>query len=119
MKRSLLFLAVLSAAILLNSCSKEDDFDETLLYGKWKMGTLHYKYLSDGTGGSWDTSDDVREDEAQPFTWTLDKSELRHLHLSFGGGVSPETFIISELTATTMKCKDAVDNKSYTFTKVP
>ena len=118
MKKILSFVvAVFLVSVLLPSCEKEEEFDETLLYGTWRSGTLYYKYLSNGKGSSWDTKDDVDEDD-QPFTWSLVKSEIRMLHLSFGGGTSPETFIIAELTATTLKCKDAVDNRSYSFTKV-
>jgi len=118
MKRSLLFLAVLSVAVLLNSCSKEEEFDETLLYGKWKTGTVYYKYLSDHNGSTWDTSDDVTEDEAQPFTWTLVKSELKQIHIMEMGGNVPKTYTVTKLTTTTLEYKDVVSNKTYSFTKV-
>jgi hypothetical protein len=121
MKKTFYFLvSLLVISVLFNSCNK-DDFDEALLYsgaGIWKSGTLHYKYLSNGKGASWDTKDDVKEDEAQPFTWTLVKSELRHLHQHFGGGSSPENFTVKKLTATTLECEDVVDKRKYTFTKV-
>ena len=71
-----------SFSVLFNSCEVEDSFfDESLLIGKWASGTVFYKYLSDHTGKTWDTSDDVTEAEAQPFTWTLVKSELTHIHI--------------------------------------
>ena len=121
MKRSLLFFTVLSIAILFNSCSKDEDtkgFDETLLYGKWETGTLYYKYLSNHNGSTWDTGDDITEDEAQPFTWTLIKSELRQIHIMEMGGNVPKTYTVTKLTATTLEYKDIVDGRSYSFTKV-
>ena len=118
MKRLLLILVALSVAILFNSCEKEEEFDETLLYGKWRSGTLHYKYLSDHTGATWDTKDDITEDEAQPFTWTLVKSELRQIHLMTMGGSVPKTYTVTKLTAGTLEYEDIVDKRKYTFTKV-
>jgi len=121
MKKTLYLLAsVLVISVLFNSCQK-DDFDEALLYegtGKWRQGTLHYKFLSNKNGSSWDTKDDVREDEAQPFTWMLVKSELRLIHIISMGGSALEVFTIKKLTATTLELEDVVDKRRYTFTKV-
>jgi hypothetical protein len=110
-----------SVSVLFHSCEKQDDdFDETLLYGKWKSGTLYYKYLSDHNGSTWDTSEDVQEDEAQPFTWTLVNAELRQIHLIEGGGNIPKVYTVTELTASTLKYREdtALGGKSYSFTKV-
>ena len=117
MKRILYFLAVaLLSFALFHSCGKEEEFDEALLYGKWKSGTLYYKYLSNHTGSTWDTADDVMEDEAQPFTWQLVKSELEQIHIMEMGGKVPKYYTVTELTETSLKYKD--DYKSYSFTKV-
>ena len=110
------FSLVLVVFVLFNSCQKDDDsFDEKLLYGKWRNGTLYYKYLSNHTGSTWDTSDDVHEDEAQPFEWKLVKSELQQIHIMEMGGVVPKYYTITNLTATTLIYKDMF--RSYTFTK--
>jgi len=100
------------------SCEPEEEsFDSTLLTGKWKSGTLYYKYLSNGSGTTWDTADDVTEAEAQAFTWTLVKSELTHLHVLETGGTVPKIYTVTELTSTTLKYHDDFD-VSYSFTKV-
>ncbi len=119
MKRIVFFLvACVSAAVLMTSCEKEDEFfDETLLFGKWVSGTVYYKYLSDGNGSTWDTSDDVTEAEAQPFTWTLVQSDLTHIHIMSVGGNVPKYYTVTELTASTLKYKDDF-GVSYSFTKV-
>ncbi len=117
--RALIFaLLCLTASFFIVSCETEEDpFDETLLIGKWQSGTLYYKYFDDGSGATWDTGDDVTEEEAQEFTWTLVQSELTHIHIMEMGGVVPKVYTVTELTATTLKYKDDFD-KSYSFTKV-
>lgn len=117
--RALLFaLLCLTASFFIVSCETEEEFfDETLLIGKWQSGTLYYKYIDDGSGATWDTGDDITEEEAQEFTWTLEQTELTHIHIIEMGGVLPKVYTVTELTATTLKYKDDF-NKSYSFTKV-
>jgi len=118
MKKYIIFLvAFLSISFLFNACTKDESFDETLLIGKWVSGTEYYKYLPDHTGGTWDTSDNVTEAEAQPFTWTLDKSDLTHIHIMEIGGSVPKHYTVTELTATTLKYKDDF-NIAHSYTKV-
>lgn len=118
-KKTLFYLtACLVISFLAASCEPtEESFDETLLIGKWQSGTLFYKYLSDGTGGTWDTSDDVTEAEAQEFTWTLVKSELTHIHILETGGSVPKVYTVTELTETSLKYEDDF-GANFSFTKV-
>jgi hypothetical protein len=119
MKRILYYLSFcLLIPFLVASCEKEKEFfDESLLIGKWQSGTLYYKYLDDGSGATWDEADDVTEDEAQLFTWTLVESELTHIHILEMGGTVPKVYTVTELTATSLKYKDDF-GKSFSFTKV-
>ena len=66
---------------------------------------------------TWDEADDVTEDEAQLFTWTLVESELTHIHILEMGGTVPKVYTVTELTATSLKYKDDF-GKSFSFTKV-
>jgi hypothetical protein len=118
MKKLIVCLMVcISLSVLFNSCEKEDTFfDESLLIGKWASGTVYYKYLTDHSGKTWDTSDDVTEAEAQKFTWTLVKSELTHIHIMEVGGSVPKVYTVTELTSTSLKYKDDF-GKTYSFTK--
>lgn len=117
MKRILFILsAILLASVLFHSCDIEEEFNENLLIGKWKSGTLYYKYFDDHTGYTWDTSDDVNEDEAQPFEWTLVKTELQQIHLMVSGGKVPKYYTVVELTTTTLRYKDSF-GKRFSFTK--
>ena len=113
------YLAVFGAflALMMVSCEEETFFEEELLPGKWRSGTLYYRYFSGGTGYTWDTSDDVTEDEAQNFTWTLVKSELTHIHILEIGGTVPKVYTVKELTTTRLRYEDDF-GKSYTFTRV-
>ena len=117
MKKIIVCLVVL-VSLLFNSCSPIDEasFQESFLIGKWVSGTLHYKYTSDYKGATWDTKDDVTEAEAQPFTWSLVKSELTHIHILQTGGTVPKIYTVTELTATTLKYKDSFGT-TYSFTK--
>jgi hypothetical protein len=119
MKKTLFYLtAFLVISFLAVSCEPaEETFDESLLIGKWQSGTLFYKYLTDGTGGTWDTSDDVTEAEAQFFTWTLVKSTLTQIHVLEMGGSVPKVYTVTELTATSLKYKDDF-GVAFSFTKI-
>ncbi|MCH4895731.1 hypothetical protein E0494_03325 [Marinilabiliaceae bacterium JC040] len=112
-------LCFVSIILLSTSCTKEEDkdFDQQLLLGKWQEGTLYERYDVGGTGATWDTADDVKESEAQPFTWTLKKDQLGQVHLMQNGTKVPKTYTVTELSATTLSYKDDF-GKSYTFKKV-
>lgn len=101
---------ILTLVSVVTSCSKDDDeeFDEAYIYGTWRENTVHYKYNTNGKGVTWDTADDVTKQEGQPFTRTLVKSELTHIHImeSSGGDKIPKIYTVSELTSTTLKYKD-------------
>lgn len=119
MKRILTYLlsAVFVSALFI-SCEKDEEFfEEELLIGKWRSETLYYRYDIDYTGATWDTADDVTEDEAQKFEWTLIKSDLTHIHIMEMGGKVPKYYTVTELTATTLKYKDEF-GKRFSFTKV-
>jgi len=110
MKRlTLIILSFALTAIFSTSCTKDDtspSFDESLIIGKWKSGTLFERYDSDKTGATWDTSDDVTEEEGQQFTWTITKDQLEQIHIIENGGSVPKVYTITELTASTLKYED-------------
>ena len=119
MKKTLRYLTMFTVVTLLAvSCTKMDTtFDQSLLTGKWQSGTLFYKYAADGTGGTWDTSDNVTEAEAQAFTWTLVKDLLTQIHTLEIGGSVPKVYTVTELITTSLKYHDDF-GVNYSFTKV-
>ena len=84
MKKHLFILIGCLLAIFVTSCNstEKNDIDANQIYGKWHAGTLYERYDSNGRGVTWDTSDDVTEDEAQPFSWTLNGTRLTQEHQS-------------------------------------
>ncbi|MBR4638855.1 MAG: hypothetical protein IKO81_09465 [Bacteroidales bacterium] len=112
-------LLICCLALLMDGCdlfSHDDKFDKTLLSGKWLSGTLYEYYAPDGTGYTWDILDDVTEEEAQPFTWTLENATLTQIHKMEMGGNVPKVYTVTKLTATTFEYHDDY-GKYYTFTK--
>ena len=108
----------MAVSFLVVSCQPEiTSFDQSLLTGKWKSGTLYYKYLANGSGGTWDTKDNVTEAEAQAFTWTLVKADLTHIHVLQMGGTVPKVYTVTELTASSLKYHDDF-GVNFSFTKV-
>lgn len=119
--RILIVLSIVILGIMGTSCSKDEDnevhFEETLLHGKWVSGTVFQKFNADLTGSTWDTKDDITEEEAQKFTWTLTKDQLEQIHLIQTGANVPKVYTVTELTASTLKYKDDQGEKQ-TFNKV-
>ncbi len=125
MKRILtLILAVLASMAFVNSCSMftadEPSFDENFLYGKWQSGSLFYKYASDHTGATWDTADDVTEEEAMNFTWTLVNSEFTHIYVTEINATKaavPKVYTVTTLTADRLVYEDDY-GVEWAFSKV-
>ena len=101
MKKYLCILVGCLLAVFATSCnSKENtDIDANQIYGKWRDGTVYERYDSGGTGATWDTSDDVTEDEAQPFSWTLDGTRLVQEHQGEMSFVVYKQFNVTKLDA--------------------
>jgi len=110
MKRlTLIILSITLVLLFSTSCEKEEDvsFDESLIIGKWKSGTLFERYDSDKSGATWDTADDVSEAEGQKFTWTIEKDQLEQIHIIENGGKIPKVYTITELTTSQLVYEDA------------
>lgn len=119
MKRIILYSAVSFLLLLIfASCEKEEYFDDSLLIGKWQSGTLFDKYFANGTGYSWDEGEDIYEEEAQDFTWTLSGAELiRNEQMEIGDVEITKIYTITELTAEVLRYRDDF-GRSYTFNRV-
>jgi hypothetical protein len=118
MKRlALILLSLALTALFSNSCIEDEinpNFDESLIIGKWKSGTLYERYNANKSGATWDTADDVTEAEAQTFTWTIVQDQLEQIHIIENGGKVPKVYTITELTASSLRYMDAYGNaKSF------
>lgn len=119
--RPILFLLGILLAIGLGSCVPDTDlgggFEASDLVGTWQEGTVHEKYLAGGTGFTWDTADDVSEEEASEFEWTLEDDQLIQKHIMFGGQVVPRILTITKLTSFELVYEDT-GGVSHYFIKV-
>lgn len=120
MKNRILVFICLLLAIGTSSCNLlgdgEKEFDPNLLIGKWEENGLYERYDANGQGATWDIKDDVFENEAQPFTWTLNGATLSQEHILFNGAIVPKTYTVTELNATTLNYHDNYGVSHY-FTK--
>ncbi|MBO4307036.1 MAG: hypothetical protein J5848_01850 [Bacteroidales bacterium] len=118
-KKTILFFILVTCCCLV-ACNHDDPtFDPALLIGKWVSGTEYYRYDADGTGATWDTSDDVSEEEAQPYTWQFNEetNRLTVLHQMEMGGVIPKSYTVTNLTENLLQYKDQY-NQSFTYNRV-
>ena len=107
-------------ALCLNSCGPDNeggDIDPSFIYGHWQEGTVHEKYLTSGKGLTWDASDDMSEEEALPFDWTLDGNQLIQEHILWDGSIVPKIYTVTTLNATTMVYHDDYGT-THSFQKV-
>lgn len=107
-------------ALFFTSCTKDPtpvEYDQTLLIGKWQEGTLFERYDDGGSGATWDTADDVSEEEAQVFTWTLTNDNLVQIHIMEMGGEIPKSYYVTTLTSSTLSYHDDY-GVTHTFSKV-
>ena len=125
MKKLVVIAASLASIVLIlfSSCETPVTFDETLLIGQWNRpstltdGQDCYRYKADYTGATWDTGDVAGEEEAQPFTWTLEGAVLTQLHQGEMGQVVPKVYTLTTLNDSTLSYKDDY-GVSFTFIKV-
>jgi hypothetical protein len=99
------------------SCKDPNNFDKALLPGKWQQGTLFEYYNANATGYTWDEGDNVLEEDAQPFTWTLSGNKLEQIHLMEMGGKVPKTYTVTTLSSSLLEYRDDY-KKSYSFRKI-
>ena len=122
------FLALLLGLASCGGGIPKDEFDVNLLYGKWQEGTVFERYyetdfdriLPNGdtvhaNGTTWDEKDDVAEEEAQLFNWTLNGATLTQEHLGTFL-VLPKVYTISTLTSSELVYHDDYGTTHH-FTK--
>ena len=120
MKKLLHIFLFLVIVLGLAACHKpaEISFDPSLLYGKWQEGSVYERYYASAiervlpngdtvqvNGTTWDVSDDVTEEEAQLFNWTLTGATLKHEHVGTFVTV-PKVYTIIMLGSNNLGYKD-------------
>ncbi|MBP5643788.1 MAG: hypothetical protein J6X10_06130 [Bacteroidales bacterium] len=130
MKKSITLLLIVAFFLTLTtiSCKKEkqEDPEKTyseLIVGRWKTSAAepYYEvYYSDGTGKMWDEGDDVHEDEADTFDWSIDNEDklTQIVHYHEGGAVVPQYCNILILNETRFKYNNEGWRATYDLQKV-
>jgi len=138
MKRKLLFLLLLLVA-LFSICAgvyywyiqsrtydleyldmevfNDVEYDIDLILGKWKSGTVYYRFDEEGLGATWDVADDVKEEEASLFKWEVDHSRFVHYHEMYNGAIVPKKYKILSLDLNSFVFVDDYGEK-FSFEKV-
>ncbi len=93
------------------------EYDVDLLIGKWKSATMFYRFDEDGMGVTWDTRDDVIEEEASPMKWELNNSKFIHYHEMQNGVLVPKVYKIKYLDLNRLVFQDDF-GKEFSFEKV-
>ena len=120
MKKLLHIFLFLVIVVGLGACNKPEEisFDASLLYGKWQEGSVYERYYASAiervlpngdtvqvNGTTWDVSDDVTEEEAQLFNWTLTGATLKHEHVGTFVTV-PKVYTVIMLSSSNLVYKD-------------
>ena len=76
--------------VLSGTTKTTKDKSFAILVGRWSTSDGgHFEvYNADGTGKMWDPSEDVHEDEADTFDWTIDENNKMTQVVHFQGGQS-------------------------------
>lgn len=115
-----IFVSMLALMFVSTSCQPES-FDQYDLVGVWENDDNageFWRYRSDLTGCTWDEGDDVTEEEAQEFTWTLVVNTLTQIHIiEISNTQIPKVYTVTELTSSSLVYEDDF-GKSYYFSRV-
>ncbi|MDY6436476.1 MAG: hypothetical protein SPK72_02775 [Bacteroidales bacterium] len=120
----LLVVACFATLMTFTSCKKDDNDSKKyaeLIVGRWKTadGGYYEMYNSNGTGKMWSPADDVDEDEADTFDWSIDNSRMTQIiHFQGGQGNVPQYCNILILNENTLKYNNNGWRAEVTLTRV-
>ncbi|MCQ2321537.1 MAG: hypothetical protein MJZ91_09465 [Bacteroidales bacterium] len=116
------YLSIIIGCLMLafaTSCDpvETNDVDPNQIFGKWHDGTVYERYDADGTGATWDTADDVTEEEAQTFSWSLNGTRLAQEHHGEMSFVVYKEYNVTKLDAYSFSYEDDY-GFGYSFVRV-
>lgn len=122
----LLVVACFATLMTFTSCKKDDNNSKKyaeLIVGRWKTadGGYYEMYNSNGTGKMWSPADDVDEDEADTFDWSIDennKTMTQIIHFHGGQGNVPQYCNIITLDESTFTYNNEGWRAAYTLVRV-
>ena len=96
--------------------NKSEEY-QTMLPGLWQKGThVYYRFNDDGTGYTWDTDDDLTENEASPFHWKISNGSLMLTHQLRMTGFIPRMYHIDAINDGSLQFHDPYSD--YTLTRL-
>lgn len=125
----LLVVAFFATLFTVTSCKKDDDKKDNntnyseLIVGRWKTDAeqpYYEVYKSNGTGHMWDTAEDITEEEADQFDWSIDEHNqmTQIIHFQGGQGDVPQYCNILILNETTLKYNNDALKREVTLHRV-
>ena len=119
-------MAFFAALFTVTSCKKDDDNNanyKELIVGRWKTNAeepYYEVYNADGTGKMWDTAEDVQEEDADTFEWSIDNNNKLTQIIHFQGGQAdlPQYCNIITLNETTFKYNNDGWRRTINLTRV-
>ena len=124
---SILLIAAFIITLGMVSCKKDKKEEPAqksyseLVVGRWMTSDGgHFEvYEADGTGHMWDPADDVHEDEADTFDWTIEGVQMTQIiHFQEGQGDVPQYCNIITLNETTLRYNNEGWRAEYNLVKV-
>ena len=124
---SILLIAAVILTLGLVSCKKDKQEDQKTYYelviGRWRTpdGGHYEVYYAGGTGKMWDPGEDVQEDEADTFDWSIDESNKKMtqiIHFQGGQGDIPQYCNIITLDESTFTYTNDGWRSAITLVKV-
>lgn len=99
------------------SAKKVIEYKPEQIVGEWHQGTIHDIYYIDGTGKTWDESDDVTIEEAKTFRWSLKHNTLETDYSLATGGVIPRIVHVAKANTEYLQFRDDFGN-NYIYNRV-
>lgn len=91
--------------------------NEALMIGLWqKDGHVYYRFNADGTGHTWDTDDDLTEEEASNFNWEAYEEAIMLTHKLRLRGIVPRYYELDCINAFDLRFHDSYS--SYALERV-
>ena len=124
---SILLIAAVILTLGLVSCKKDKKEEQKTYYelviGRWRThdGGHYEVYYAGGTGKMWDPGEDVQEDEADTFDWSIDESNKKMtqvIHFQGGQGDIPQYCNIITLDESTFTYNNDGWRSAITLVKV-
>lgn len=81
--------------------------NKEIIVGLWHIDNhVFYRFNNDGTGHTWDTDDDLTEEEASPFGWEVYDEAIMITHKMRFRGIVPRYYELDRLNAFDLRFHD-------------